>query len=291
MDSDTGVLLDFRHKSAEVFVPDGLPSWEALGRTTHLGVGAHPDDLEILACEGILSCLHRDDRWFCGVVMTDGAGSPRSGPYGGYSDAEMRTVRRAEQKRAAVVGGYGAQVMLDYASSAVKNPLNAGPVEDLTWVLERARAEVIYTHSLADRHETHVATALRVIAAVRGLPAEARPECLYGCEVWGALDWLPDEEKVALDVSSHKNLQWALLGVFDSQVCGGKRYDLAAMGRRRANATYRASHEIDAARGMIFAMDLAPMVEASERDVSAYVQGIVERFARDVAGRIDRLGG
>jgi len=39
-----------------------------------------------------------------------------------------------------------------------------------------------------------------------------------------------------------ENLQFALLGVFESQIAGGKRYDLALMGRRRANATYFESH-------------------------------------------------
>ncbi len=41
---------------------------------------------------------------------------------------------------------------------------------------------------------------------------------------------LPDEDKVAFDLSAQENLQMALLGVFDSQISGGKRYDLATMG-------------------------------------------------------------
>jgi len=60
--------------------------------------------------------------------------------------------------------------------------------------------------------------------------------------VWRDLDWLVDSDKAPFDVSEHENLQAALLGVFDSQIAGGKRYDLASMGRRRANATYFESH-------------------------------------------------
>ena len=52
----------------------------SVARTTHMGIVAHPDDLEILAYPGILECLGKDDRWFCGVVATDGRGSARSGP-------------------------------------------------------------------------------------------------------------------------------------------------------------------------------------------------------------------
>ncbi len=64
------------------------------------------------------------------------------------------------------------------------------------------------------------------------------PQRLVGCEVWRALDWMVDSDKVMMNLSAHENLQFALLGVFDSQIAGGKRYDLASMGRRRANATY-----------------------------------------------------
>ncbi|MFO7741626.1 MAG: PIG-L family deacetylase [Anaerolineae bacterium] len=275
--------------TAEVFVPDGMRVEEALARTTHMAVGAHQDDLEIMACDGILKCFQRDDRWFCGVVMTDGGGSPRDGLYADCTEAEMRAVRRKEQKKAAIVGEYGAQVLLDYPSSAIKESSDRAPVEDLHALLEAASPRVVYTHNLADKHDTHVATALRVLEAIRSLSAAERPERLYGCEVWRSLDWLLDEDKVAFDVSTQENLQRALLGIFDSQISGGKRYDLATIGRRRANATYYASHEVDAASRMIYAVDLTPLIEDPDRDVEAYVEALIERFGQDVTERVERL--
>jgi LmbE family N-acetylglucosaminyl deacetylase len=283
-------MMRFQIETAEVFAPDGLAAEEALARTTHLAVAAHQDDLEIMAFDGILACFGRADRWFCGVVVTDGSSSPRDGLYRYHSDAAMRAVRRREQKKAAVVGEYGAQVLLDYPSSAVKDAKNRAPVEDLTLLLRRARPEVVYTHNLADKHDTHVAVALRVVEAARGLPKAERPGRVYGCEVWRDLDWLVDADKVAFDVSAHENLQSTLLGVFDSQVSGGKRYDLATMGRRRANATYYASHETDAATRMIFAMDLTPLVRDAGQDVDAYVQKFIEQFAAEVQRRIKDFG-
>ena len=133
-------------------------------------------------------------------------------------------------------------------------------VDDLVEILRATRPDVVYTHNLADKHDTHVAVALRTIAAIRRLPAAERPSRLYGCEVWRDLDWMPDEEKVAFDLSAHESLQAALIGVFDSQICGGKRYDLATQGRRRAHATYAASHGTDAATSLSYAMDLTPLV-------------------------------
>jgi hypothetical protein len=149
---------------------------------------------------------------------------------------------------------------------------------------------VVYTHNLADKHDTHVAVALRTVEAIRRLPAGARPQRLYGCEVWRDLDWLVDADKVAFDVSAHENLQAALLGVFDSQICGGKRYDLATLGRRRANATYYASHAVDATTGMSFAMDLTPLIRQPDLGVETYIQGFIVRLRQDVAERLARLG-
>ncbi len=281
--------MDFNLDTAEIFVPDDIAADLALARTTHIGIGAHQDDLEIMAFDGILACFQSADRWFSGVVVTDGSGSPRAGPYERYTDDEMRLVRIQEQKKAAVVGEYAAQVFLDYPSSDVKDGNNEASVEDLIRILKVARPEVIYTHNLADKHDTHVAVALRVIDAVRSLPEGDRPKSLYGCEVWRDLDWLPDEDKVVFDISAHENLQAAMLGVFDSQISGGKRYDLATIGRRRANATYFASHGTDVATGMAFAMDLTPLVRSHESDVSGYLKTFTEKFVEDMNDRLLRL--
>lgn len=277
--------------TAEVFVPDGLPVEKALARTTHMGIGAHQDDLEIMAFDGILKCFRRQDRWFTGVVVTNGSGSPRDGLYRAYTDDMMRAIRRQEQKKAAVVGEYAAQVLLDYPGAAVQDCANEALLQDLVTLLQAARPDTVYTHNLADRHDTHVAVALRVIEAIRRLPPPERPQRLYGCEVWCSLDWLTGEDKVAFDVSARENLQAALLGVFDSQICGGKRYDLATLGRRRANATYDASHEVDVATGVIYAMDLTPLIRGPAEDVLSYVRGFTDRFAQEVLGRVSRLLG
>lgn len=274
---------------AEIFVPDNRRLEEAMERTTHMGISAHQDDLEIMAYHGILQCFGRDNQWFFGVVVTNGAGSPRDDLYAAYTDEEMQKVRKAEQKKAAFVGEYGAQALLNYTSAAVKDPKNKDLVEELKMLITEARPEVIYTHNLADKHETHVGVALRVIRALRELPEEHRPLKVYGCEVWRGLDWMPDEEKVMFDVASHSNIAAALVEVFDSQVCGGKRYDLATAGRRLANATYAASHGTDAAAALIYAMDLTPLINDTTLDINSYVTGYIERFRQDVLSKLQKL--
>lgn len=281
--------MKFNLETAQIFVPDSLPIEEALARTTHLGISAHQDDLEIMAVDGILACFQREDKWFTGVVVTDGRGSPRSGIYQDYGDDQMWQVRIKEQKKAAVIGEYAAQVLLDYPSSMVKDGASRQPVEDLAQLLKIARPEVVYTHNLADKHPTHVGVAVKVIEAIRSLAKSERPQKLYGCEVWRDLDWLVDEDKVAFNCSGYENLQTALVGVFDSQVTGGKRYDLATLGRRRAHATYHASHATDVATGLIFAMDLTPLIENVTQDLTTYVLDYINRFAQDVSQRIEAV--
>jgi LmbE family N-acetylglucosaminyl deacetylase len=281
--------MEFHLKTAKIYIPDNLPVKEALYRTTHLTIAAHQDDIEIMAASPILDCFQRLDKWFTGVVVTDGRGSPRDGLYQDYSDEELRQVRFKEQYKAAVVGEYAAQIMLDYPSNTIKDATRQETVVDITRILEATQPNFVYTHNLADKHDTHVAVAIRVIEAIRSMPKEKRPEVLYGCEVWRDLDWMQDDDKVPFDLSSHESLQVTLLGVFDSQIAGGKRYDLATMGRRKANATYFQSHEVDTTQGMTYGMDLTPLILDSQLDIGDYVDSFIKRFAADVADRIDRL--
>jgi LmbE family N-acetylglucosaminyl deacetylase len=282
--------MQFHNSAADVFVPDGVDTEAALARTTHLAISAHQDDIEIMAYHGIAECFGRKEKWFTGVVATSGAGSPRSGIYGGSTDEEMQKVRLLEQRKAAYVGEYACQIQLGFTSAQVKNPHESALVEDLQRILLAARPEFVYLHNLADKHDTHVAVALRSIAALRAVRPDVRPRRVYGCEVWRDLDWLPDESKQALPVSARSNIAAALVGVFDSQVSGGKRYDLATAGRRLAHATYFASHGTDEESALSFAMDLTPLVEDASLPVTDYVLAFVDRFRADVETRLTTLG-
>jgi len=273
-------------ETADVFVPDGAPEAVALARTTHLGVGAHQDDLEFMAVHGILACFGQTDKAFCGVTCTDGAGSSRTGVYAEYSDDQMKAVRRQEQRTAAMVGRYGAMLQLDFSSKEVKTRDNGALVGDLTAILKATRPQTVYTHAPSDKHDTHVGVVRAVIEAVRRLPCAERPERIYGCEIWRDLDWLPDDRKVVLDVSDRANISAALSGVFDSQISGGKRYDDAVMGRRKAHATFFESHAVDSATLLTFAMDLTPLAQDDALSLATYTASLIDALKADVMKRI-----
>jgi LmbE family N-acetylglucosaminyl deacetylase len=283
--------MEFSNPQADIFVPDvALTPEEALRRVTHLCVVAHQDDIEIMAQSGISDCFNQAGKAFGGVVVTNGAGSPRTGAYASYTDEQMQAVRREEQRAAAELGRYSIQLQLAHRSADVKRPGHAGVARDLATVFSSCRPEVVYLHNPADKHDTHVGVLLRCLEAILALPEERRPARVLGCEVWRDLDWLPDSEKVALDSGRHPELARKLLAVFDSQISGGKRYDLATVGRRSANATFYASHATDTMAGVTWAVDLTPVTRNGGPSVLDFTASLVAQLGADVAKRLKSLG-
>jgi LmbE family N-acetylglucosaminyl deacetylase len=283
--------MKLHQPTADVFVPDGAAVPAALERITHLGIGAHQDDLEFMAFHGILECFGSAEKWFGGVTCTNGSGSSRTGPYAGCTDARMMELRKQEQRTAAVIGQYGAMIQLDYPSSAVKSATDSSLREDLAEILAATRPEVVYTHNPADKHDTHIGVAVAALQAMRAMPRDQRPRRVIGCEVWRNLDWLPDAKKVVMDVSGRDNLAAALNGVFDSQIAGGKRYDSATLGRRAANATFFESHATDKTTQLIFGLDLTPVVADESAGLLDHVCALIAEFEADVRARLGkRLG-
>ncbi|HLP02327.1 MAG TPA: PIG-L family deacetylase [Opitutaceae bacterium] len=274
---------------ADAFVPAGGDPAAALARVTHLCVAAHQDDIEIMAHAGICDCLEQPGKAFGGVVVTNGAGSPRSGRYAAFTDEQMLAARREEQRRAASLGRYAVQLQLAHPSADVKRPGHAGVAADLAAVFGGCSPEVVYLHNPADKHDTHVAVLARCLEALRSLPPDRRPRRVLGCEVWRDLDWLVDADKVSLDAGRRPELAQELLRAFDSQVAGGKRYDLAVAGRRAAHATFHTSHATDQSGGITWALDLTPLLAEPAPDLAAFTLAAIDRLRDDVKNRIARV--
>jgi LmbE family N-acetylglucosaminyl deacetylase len=273
-----------------IYSPGGDASLEeALARTTHLCIGAHPDDIEGMAFAGIAECFGKRDLWFSGITVTSGSGSARTGVYADYTDAEMREVRLREQRKAAHIGDYSVQVHFSYGSAEVKQRELPALHSDLTALLEAMRPSTVYLHQPADKHDTHVAVFAHALKALRALPADKQPSRVIGCEGWRNLDWLADSEKVLLDASAHPGIALALLGVFDSQNTGGKRFDLALPGRRQSNATFHDPHVIDKYQGITWGVDLTPLMKDPALSPVDFIQRHIDSFRADVTGRVSRF--
>lgn len=257
-------------------------------QTTHLAIGAHPDDLEIMAYHGILQGRLSSENHFTGVVVCDGAGSPRSGKYSQVTDLEMISLRQEEQIAAATLGQYSAVIMLAHTSQQTKDTKDTLIVDELVQILEKTKPHTVYLHNLADKHDTHVAVSIKSLLALRKLEKENRPKNVFGCEVWRDLDWLPDQKKQVLPVSQNEELAEKIILAHDSQVSGGKRYNKGALGRRMANATFFESSSTDQETMVSFAMDLKPLVDAKDFAPEAYVAQLIEEFKADVVSRIKK---
>jgi LmbE family N-acetylglucosaminyl deacetylase len=273
--------LRLHNPGAEVHVPDGRAPDAAFVRATHMGIGAHADDLELMAFHGIAHCLATPGWWFAGVVACDGARAPRSGRFAALSDAELRDVRRAEQRAAAARGRYAVVFQLDHASPAA---VAAAPalVDDLVAVLDATRPRVVYTHSPMDRHATHVGVCAATVAALRRLPADRRPAQVHGCEVWRSLDWLAERDVVRLDVSGHDELWRELLACFPSQTEGARPYGRGALGRAHANAVFSEPRAAGGTGATWLAVDLMPLLRDETLSLEAFVRERVANFEAEL---------
>ena len=180
-------------------------------------------------------------------------------------------------------------LQLGYTSDEVMNEEGSLKLkDDLLSILKETKPSIVYTHNPADKHDTHIAVLYAAISAMRELSIDDRPEQILGCEVWRDLDWMSDQDKVALDVSQRENLANALVGVFDSQITGGKRYDRAAVGRRYANATFFFAEGKDKSEQLSFAMDLTPVVNDDSINFIDYVMNYLDKFRDDVHNNLSQ---
>jgi LmbE family N-acetylglucosaminyl deacetylase len=273
----------------QVYVPDGMAVADALARTTDLGIVAHPDDVELAMPGPVLACRDNPHRWFTAVVCTDGAGSVRPADLVDQDDAAFAAVRAAEQRAAADAGGLSAVVMLGLPSAAVcatDRTDRTDFVHAVAHIAAAAGAVTVHTHNPADAHRTHVAVATAVVSALRSLGPDAGPQQLLGWEGWRDLDWLHPDARVTADLSGNGEHAMALARHHASQL-GLKRYDLAAQGRRRANATFGDPTTADTASEVAVAMDLTAMLDPAV-EPAAVVLAAIDHFRNDVAGMLCR---
>jgi len=282
----TKTSIQFSHPDVEIFIPDGRSLEDALQRTTHLGIGAHQDDLEIIAIPGILDCWEKTDLWFSGVVVTNGAGAPRSEMHTPLTPTDFIHTRNEEQKKAASLGKYSAQIMLGFTSQEVRNPPLIPGLKDLHTILTHSEPEYIYIHNPLDLHPTHTAVSLLTIEAVRQLPLKERPKFLYGMACWGGLDWTTQGNQISFDLSAQPDLQYQLLDVYKSQN-SVKNYPEAAMAKRKSNATFHHYDQKDEIPYLCFGLDLTPLIRDDKLSISGFLLSKIDEHRKQSSLLLD----
>jgi LmbE family N-acetylglucosaminyl deacetylase len=266
-------------ENARLWLRSGFDLGELLQKTTHLAVVAHQDDLEIGAFHGILQCYHQSDRCFGGVILTNGANPPKQGEYSGMSGEEMSLLRNKEQEKAAEIGNYGWVLQLNLSSGTLDDELGGRMGDWFKQWMSEMRVETLYSHHPLDQHPTHLASFRWLHRLIKGV-AEYQDLNWFGVEVWGKLEWLPLRFRVNLDVTEGDGLAQKLIQVFESQLAS-KRYDLAELGLRQANATYAQSHQVDHICALSYAADLSAFL-SSEMTVEEWVDSVLAEKRREI---------
>jgi len=283
--------MTFGRHGAEIFVPDGVSFEEAMSRSTVMAIGAHPDDMEIMAIPGILKGRQEGGSRFFGVVATNGGNTQRTGDYTGLSLLDMRETRAGEQKASAVSGQYSAVVLLGYESVEMKDIHDSRPDADFMQLIDGVRPDVLYLHNPFDRHDTHVAVCMRAIGALRKIAASSgwMPHAVYGCEVWRSLDWMIHGDLLSLPVDDPTNLSEVLIGHFKSQYAHERRYDLAIQGRRQVNAMHQEAQSPGLHTEIEYAVDLLPLVREEDLRLEDFTRRVLDHFAADILSRVERF--
>ncbi len=260
---------------SKIYIPDKQPLEAVYKRSKHLAIVAHADDIEMLA----LMPIAQKPKGFFGIVVGDNKGKPIKPEYKNLSPDKIQRIREKEQEQAARAGGYSGVAFLRISSKDIKSLRRKREVVDIIFnLIKNMPIETIYTHSLFDNHPTHTAVAQRVVSSIKKLPLKKRPKAIYGMEVWGSLDWLPDKYKVAFDVSSSVDLIKKLLAVYKSQYYKGHRYDKALLGRLRANAVFNKTHAFSGGKALIYGLDLSPLFKKKSLTGEKYIQNILKEF-------------
>jgi LmbE family N-acetylglucosaminyl deacetylase len=271
------------HGKTHIYIPDDVSLKTALRRATHIGIVAHSDDLEIMATHGILECYDQEDAFFLGIVLTNSAMSPCNDS--SKSAAEIMTQRRIEQNKAAFLGNYSAVIIFDQTSQEIQTN-KTSIVNDLITLVNQTHVTTAYIHNVFDRHPTHIAASIVSLDALRNCIHSSQIKFVYGCEVWGSLDWLPLPYKCALDVSKFPHISEALIKVFHSQINGGKLYDHAAIGRRISNATFANSHQKDVSKQVIYALNMLPLLRGKCTNLEQYMNDCLDCFRSEKLSNI-----
>lgn len=119
-----------------------------------LAIGAHPDDLE-LGCFGVLELHRRNNDKLFGLIITNGekGGDPH--------------VRHVESERSADSIGMKL-TFANYDDGYV--PYNTSTISMIENFVEKNKIDIIYTHSIHDRHQDHANIGLSVLVAGRRTP-------------------------------------------------------------------------------------------------------------------------
>lgn len=244
----------------------------------YLCIAAHQDDIEMIALHGISQCFRNGYRManknFHGATLV----KPEK-------DYERRI---NEQEVAAVVGRYETIKNFEFDDLLEVRSRHDVVIVAVSRLVLKTRPRFIYTHSPFDIHGAHVGAMFCVVEAIKRAMRNSdwRPEKVYGVELWGSLDWLPEKFKETLILENCKRLSEDLLSSFESQNTD-RDYTGGFFARTKSNGVFSFLKNGERSTPRTFAIDLMPLCKGMR--IEDFIHVVVEESKNNIIGRITRV--
>ena len=269
----------------------------ALTHATDIAVGAHPDDVEIMA-GGILlndQKIGAPTKWLS-VIVTNGAASNSVlvGDTSTKTPQERTAMRQHEQREAARLTNTPV-IQYKYHSAVTNGFMGAAKKEEATAALETLFAATpnvarIYGHNPLDKHDTHLGVLACMVGALRRT-AKDNPHLtnVYGMEVWGGLSGvepeltlfpITDEVSKAGEETVLEKLG-RVIGVYVSQIEGQARdYAKTTIARLIGHGGYVTNPFLSQPpEGMMLGLDMTELVQNQDLTLGQYAKVVLEKAA------------
>ena len=270
-------------KKGEIYIPKTGKK----GPVKFVCICAHPDDCELMAIDGIQRGYRAAKYTFSCIVTTDGADSERTGKFAKATDEKMAEVAISEQKKAATIGRYNSVYFMNYSSEETRDQDNEDIVNEYIEIIKELKPRIIYTHSILDRHPTHVAVAIKVINALRTMKKSEQPKVLYGCESERDLDWLDQSKVVTFDVSKNMRLQRQLISAHKSANMS-RDYVNACIGRRLVNAVFNRDEKKKNAKLTAKAINMTTLLRRKDYPIKRFAMSFVDDLYVEINDMMDK---
>jgi glucosamine-6-phosphate deaminase len=256
----------------------------ALAKTTHVGVGAHQDDIEIMAGPMLLK---NKDHWM-NIIVTDGAASKSilNGMATELTPKQLTDMRQREQREAARETGTPV-IQLKYPSAAVNGHMGEGKRQEAAFALgtlfsAMPKTEEVFGHNPIDKHATHLAVLAVQTAALRAAQHKNLKN-VYAMEVWGGLTGIPEAQLSMFVVEDGRDLAAinTLIGKYQSQIQGqGRDYAATTTARMVGHGGYVSNpHLNNPPEGMVIGLNITDFTKGESNDMGALAKELLERAA------------
>ena len=239
-------------------------------------ISPHPDD-DILGAGGVMIEAAEKGRAVFSVTVTDGRGSPQTGPY--ISEEEMVERRQKESMAALKVVGAAGGFYFRRRSFDLEGEGGKEVEEDLKDLFEWLTPGEVYLPAPYERHKTHQKVTRLALVALRS--STAPKPFLFGYSLWGG--FFGEKKRLVRDISPFIRKKVEAVLAHSTQIAY-KNYQQGILGKNNSEAIFWESHEIQKATFVETFLDMTELLEHKDLSLEDFIRQDVEAFIRAFFG-------